>query len=86
MEQFGWFDGKEARIQRSGGMINIYYGGRSGNIPGDGHGHVKATGGPLGENIIYWRLPDSEGGAVIVSNAWDVMYGNDLRSHLTGFC
>ena len=22
MEQFSWFDGKEARIQRSGGMIN----------------------------------------------------------------
>ena len=42
METTGWFDGKEARIQRSGGMINIYYGGRSGNIPGDGHGHVKA--------------------------------------------
>ncbi|XMB33791.1 hypothetical protein QQ965_03560 [Candidatus Saccharibacteria bacterium oral taxon 955] len=65
-------------------MINIYYGGKYGNIPGDGHGHVKATGGPLGENIVYWRLPDSEGGAVIVSNEWDVMYGNDLRSHLTG--
>ena len=67
-------------------MINIYYGGKYGNIPSDGHGHVKATGGPLGENIVYWRLPDSEGGAVIVSNEWDVMYGNDLRSHLTGLC
>ena len=86
MEQFGWFDGKEVRIQRSGGMISIYYGGKYGNIPGDGHGHVKATGGPLGESIVYWRLPDSEGGAVIVSNEWDVMYGNDLRSHLTGLC
>ena len=86
MEQFGWFDRKEARIQRSGGMVNIYYGGKYGNIPGDGHGHVKATGGPLGENIVYWRLPDSERGAVIVSNEWDVMYGNNLRSHLTGLC
>lgn len=84
MEQFGWFDRKEARIQRSGGMVNIYYGGKYGNIPGDGHGHVKATGGPLGENIVYWWLPDSEGGAVIVSNEWDVMYGNDLRPYLTG--
>ena len=54
MEQFGWFDRKEARIQRSGGMVNIYYGGKYGNIPGDGHGHVKATGGPLGKNIVYW--------------------------------
>ena len=68
METTGWFDGKEARIQRSGGMINIYYGGRSGNTPGDGHGHVKATGGPLGKNIIYWRLPESEGGATVIDN------------------
>ena len=56
METAGRFDGKEARIQRSGGMINIYYGGRSGNTSGDGHGHVKAQGGPLGEFIVYWRL------------------------------
>lgn len=85
MEKFGWFDGKEAKIQRSGGVINVYYGGTMGNIPGDGHGHVKATGGPLGENIVYWRLPDSEGGQVVVGNAWDTMYGNDLRLHLTSF-
>lgn len=54
------------------------------NVPGDGHGHVKAQGGSLGEFIVYWRLPEGERGAVIVSNEWDVMYGNDLRSHLTG--
>ena len=86
MEQFGWFDGKEARIQRSGGMINVYYGGRFGNIPGDSHGHVKATGGPLGENIVFWRLPDSEGGHVLVDNKFTIMNGNDLRlrDHLTG--
>ena len=40
---------------------------------------------PPGENIVYWRLPDSEGGQVIVSNSWDTMYGNDLSSHLSGF-
>ncbi|WP_327313344.1 hypothetical protein [Streptomyces sp. NBC_01235] len=77
------FDGKEARVDRSGGTINVYYGGAFGNIPGDGHGHVKATGGPLGENIVYWRLPQSEGGDVIVSNSWDTKYGNDLSEHLT---
>lgn len=43
MEQRGRFDGREARIYRSGGMINIYYGGRYDNTHNDGHGHVKAT-------------------------------------------
>lgn len=80
-----WFDGKEARVERSGGTINVYYGGSFGNTPGDGHGHVKATGGPMGENIVFWRLPESEGGQVIVSNLWDTMYDNDHSNHLRGF-
>lgn len=78
------FDGKEAVVERSGGTINIYYGGFP-TPDGFGHGHVKATGGPLGENIVYWRLPDNEGGQEIVSNSWDIQYGNDLRPHLSGF-
>ena len=45
----------------------------------------KPPGGPLGENIVYWRLPESEGGQVIVNNAWETMNGNDLRDHLTDF-
>lgn len=53
MEQRGRFDGREAKIYRSGGMINVYYGGRYDNTPNDGHGHVKATGGPHGENIVF---------------------------------
>lgn len=44
MKQLGWFDGREALVQRSGGMINVYYGG-SLKPDGTGHGHVKATGG-----------------------------------------
>lgn len=79
-----YFDGKPAVVQRSGGQIHIYYGGQF-YPDGPGHGHVKATGGPLGENIVYWRLPASEGGQTIVSNSWDTMYGNDLSSHLSGF-
>ncbi len=79
-----WFDGKEAKVERSDGTINVFYGGFF-TPDGPGHGHVKATGGPLGENIVYWRLPDSEGGQVIVSNSWDTMYGNDLGNHLSGF-
>ncbi|CAN3702702.1 hypothetical protein MMX123_02732 [Microbacterium sp. MM2322] len=63
----------------------MFYGGRFGNVPGDGHGHVKATGGPFGENIVFWRLPESEGGQIIVSNSFDTMYGNDLRNYLTGY-
>jgi len=56
METAGWFDGKPAKIRHSGGTTEIFYGGAWGNIPGDGHGHVKAQGGPLGEFIVYWRL------------------------------
>ena len=80
-----YFDGYPATVHRSGEQINVYYGGRFGNIPGDGHGHVRATGGPLGENIVYWRLPESEGGQVIIDNSWGTMNGNDLRDHLTDF-
>lgn len=79
-----WFDGQEAKVVREPGTTNVYYGG-SFTPDGPGHGHVKATGGSLGENIVYWRLPASEGGQVIVSNSWDTMYGNDLSEHLTGF-
>lgn len=73
-----------AIVHRSGGQINVYYGGRF-KPDGPGHGHVRVTGGPLGENIVYWRLPESEGGQVIVDNAWETMNGNDLRDHLTDF-
>ncbi len=79
-----YFDGYPAVVHRSGGQINVYYGGAF-TPDGHGHGHVKATGGPLGENIVYWRLPESEGGQVIVDNSWGTMNGNDLRDHLTGF-
>ena len=68
METTGWFDGKPAKIRHSGGTTEIFYGGAWGNIPGDGHGHVKAQGGPLGEFIVYWRLPESEGGATVIDN------------------
>ncbi len=79
MEQRGRFDGRGARIYRSGGMINVYYGGRYDNTPNDGHGHVKATGGPHGENIVFWRLPEDEGGEVIIDNRFTVTNGNDVR-------
>ena len=62
------FDGYPAVVHRSGGQTNVYYGGAF-TPDGHGHGHVKATGGPLGENIVYWRLPESEGGQVIVDNS-----------------
>lgn len=79
-----WFDGKEAKVVRNPGEIQVFYGGFL-TPDGNGHGHVRATGGPLGENIVFWRLPESEGGQVIVSNSWDTMYGNDLSNHLSGF-
>lgn len=61
-------DGKEVRVEQEAGTINVYYGGRWGNVPDDGHGHVKAQGGPFGESIVFWRLPESEGGTVVIDN------------------
>ena len=33
METTGWFDGKPAKIRRSGGTTEIFYGGRLGQYP-----------------------------------------------------
>ena len=77
-----YLDGQLAIVHRSGGQINVYYGGA---FAPDGHGHVKATGGPLGKNTVYQKLPESEGGQIIVDNSWGTMNGNDLRDHLTDF-
>lgn len=76
------FDGKPAKVKKSGGTIHVFYGGE-GIADGPGHGHVKATGGPSGENIVLWRLPASEGGRTIVSNSMDEKYGNDLNDYLS---
>jgi len=51
-----YFDGQPAVVHRSGGMINVYYGGAF-TPDGYGHGHVKATGGP-------WARISSIGGCL----------------------
>lgn len=81
-----YFDGKPAKVIRNPGEVQVFYGGFL-EPDGIGHGHVRATGGSMGENIVYWRLPESEGGREVISNAWDVPFGhgNDLRSHLSDF-
>lgn len=81
-----YFDGKPTKVIRNPGETVVYYGGFLAP-DGPGHGHVKATGGASGENIVYWRLPEDEGGKEIISNAWDVPFGqgNDLSDHLTNF-
>lgn len=80
-----WFDGNEAEVERSEGATNVYYGGRRGDALGDGHGHVEAVDGPLGESIVYWRLPANVGGQVIVNNPADIMYGTNLSEYLSDF-
>ena len=40
-----YFDEQPAIAHRSGGQINVYYGGAF-TPDGHGHGHVKATGAP----------------------------------------
>ena len=62
-------------------MVICNYDGRAGNIPGDGHGHVKAQGDPLGEFIVYWRLPKSEGSATVIDN-W--ASSERLSDHMSG--
>lgn len=74
------FDGKEAVIENEPGTINIYYGGMF-TPDGLGHGHVKAQGGPFGESIVFWRLPDSEGGQIVIDN-WASQ--EMLSNHLSG--
>lgn len=75
-----WFDGKEAKVVREAGTINIFYGG-SFTPDGYGHGHVKAQGGALGESIVFWRLPESEGGGVVIDN---FASAERLADHLSG--
>lgn len=63
----GTFDGQDAKVVQEAGTKNIYYGGFLAP-DGNGHGHVKAQGGMLGESIVYWRKPESEGGQVVIDN------------------
>ena len=53
-----YFDGQLAIVHRSGGQINVYY---DGAFAPDGHGHVKATGGPLGKNTVYYTAAREQG-------------------------
>lgn len=75
-----YFDNYPATVVHEPGTINVYYGGvfRPG---GDGHGHVKAQGGTFAENIVYWRLPLSEGGTVVIDN-WAST--ERLADHMSG--
>lgn len=75
-----FFDGQEAVIVKQAGTIDIYYGGLW-KPDGEGHGHVKAQGHTCGECIVYWRLPDREGGRVVIDN-W--ASEERLSSHLSG--
>ena len=69
-----------AIVCRSGGQINVYYGGKF-KPDGPGHGHVRVTGGPLSENIVYWRVVRLSS----TTHGKPTMNGNDLRDHLTDF-
>lgn len=76
-----YFDGYEAVVVREPGTINVYYGGRGCVPDGEGHGHVKAQGGVFGESIVYWRLPECEGGKVVIDNFEGI---GRISDHLTG--
>ncbi|WP_103530547.1 hypothetical protein [Streptomyces sp. SM11] len=72
----GTFDGKDARIERGQtgrvDRVDIYYGGSGWDPKGPGHGHVVSNDGVF---INFWRLPDSEGGAIVLNDD----YGKNKR-------
>lgn len=63
-----YFDGYEIKVVYGNtgrkDRFEFYYGGE-GYPDGPGHGHVVSNDG---ENIHYWRLPDSEGGYVKIDD------------------
>ncbi len=64
-------DGLTGNRQRFGALAELLRSSTvalGGNITGDGHGYVKARGGSLGDFIVCWRLPESEGGATVIDN------------------
>lgn len=78
-----YFDNQPAVVEQKAGELNIFYGGYL-SADGHGHGHVKAQGGPFGETIVFWRKPDSEGGAVVIDNWASAIGRSHERSLLTG--
>ena len=66
--------GDTGRVAR----FEFFYGGLS-NPDGPGHGHVISNDG---NNIHYWRTPESEGGAIIIDTF--ISFEN-LVSHGIGF-
>lgn len=74
----GYFDGQpiKVRVGATGRRerLEFFYGGLF--VPdGDGHGHVVSNDGV---SINYWRLPDSEGGRVVVD---DYFSSERLQDH-----
>lgn len=54
--------------------LEFYYGGLF-SPDGEGHGHVVSNDGV---NINFWRLPDSEGGSVVIDDRFSY---EQLSSH-----
>ena len=73
-----YFDGQEIVVKYGATGRNdrfeFYYGGFY-TPDGDGHGHVVSNDG---ENIIFWRLPDREGGRVVIDDRFSF---EKLRDH-----
>lgn len=76
--EYGYFDGREAAVQRLAHMTIVHYGDMP-TLDDTGCGHVEA----IDDRITYWRLPDDEGGATLVKDPQDSMHGEELSSHLS---
>lgn len=77
----GYFDGHPIKIVYGNtgrrDRFEFYYGGLF-DPDGIGHGHVVSNDG---ENIHFWRLPDSEGGMIMIDDRFSF---EQLSSH--GIC
>lgn len=75
---FDRFEGKEIKVVTGAtgrrDRLEFYYGGMV-TADGPGHGHVVSNDG---ENIHFWRLPESEGGRIVIDDRWS---REELRAH-----
>lgn len=72
------FDGQDIKVIYGAtgrrDRFEFYYGGFL-SPDGVGHGHVVSNDGL---NINFWRLPDSEGGRIVIDDRWST---EQLRDH-----
>lgn len=82
------FDHKPAVVIREGSpfgglsaCLKVHYGG-DGSPDGPGCGEVYAAPGGGDCVIFFWRLPESEGGGLVVDRSVTSVFNEEVRWHL----